>query len=713
MSHPITHCQNCGKPLDSNLIHGLCPECFLKVGLGSGTLVDPAAPPSPGAGARTKGFVPPASADLAPHFPQLEVLDLAGKGGMGAVYRARQKGLDRLIALKVLPSESGGDAAFAERFSREGRALARLNHPNIVAVFESGQAGGFFYFLMEYVDGVSLRQMLRAHRLSPREAMAIVPQICEALQYAHDQGIVHRDIKPENVLIDKQGRVKIADFGLAKLLGHDTGGERLTQSAEIMGTPQYMSPEQVERPLEVDHRADIYSLGVVFYEMLTGELPMGRFAAPSRKVHIDVRLDEIVLRALEKEPELRFQQASQMRTGVESITATPQANVESRFEHWKTRLLKGRAWFTHALRSPEYLSGKGLLRTWAALATVLSSGLLLVWFFLGFRFSSTFESKLIGGLLLMTLALGLLAWRRRRLARSDRQNHDDTRGLTPWSPRARSVILCLFLIAGVTSVCAIRAERVVSGELHSFMSGQNPRLWREVLKRLDDSRFTRGDRISMHRRGLGVVVQLEGLEQLGANPSSGKFDSKIFVKRVANGLWLARGTGPLGSIQFMLNAWEQPGPWDQSQIPPNTSAGLLESSPQTFPPDQLADRWGRWSPIAVDAIRAEGRPVLVNFTADWCITSKANIASLEDPDVVKKIDELNVAIQRGDYTVRDPEIEAELVRHDRVSVPLTLLYPADPQRPAEILPEVLTPEILLQALNQIPKTVTVTGGIPE
>jgi hypothetical protein len=176
---------------------------------------------------------------------------------------------------------------------------------------------------MEYVDGPNLRQLERAGKLSPREALQIVPQICEALQYAHDEGIVHRDIKPENVLLDKKGRVKIADFGLAKILGREPQDFHLTGVGQIMGTPNYMAPEQIEHPQSVDHRADIYSLGVVFYEMLTGELPLGKFAPPSRKVQIDVRLDDVVLRALEKEPERRYQTASQVKTAVETLSAQP------------------------------------------------------------------------------------------------------------------------------------------------------------------------------------------------------------------------------------------------------------------------------------------------------------------------------------------------------------------------------------------------------
>ena len=314
-------CPQCGTPLPAGVLGGLCPACLLK----QGTSADTASP------TETKPFVPPSVAEMAKLFPQLEIIRFLGKGGMGAVYLARQPSLDRMVALKILPAQS--DSGFEERFAREARALARLSHPNIVAVYEFGLAGDLHYFLMEYVDGVNLRQLEVSGRLSPREALQIVPQLCDALQYAHDEGVVHRDIKPENVLMDRRGRVKIADFGLAKMLGTDTENIRLTGAGHVMGTPHYMSPEQVEHPLDVDHRADIYSLGVVFYEMLTGELPIGRFPLPSSKVQIDVRLDEVVLRTLEKEPSRRYQQASQIKTAMDTISHSsappPSANADA------------------------------------------------------------------------------------------------------------------------------------------------------------------------------------------------------------------------------------------------------------------------------------------------------------------------------------------------------------------------------------------------
>src|ERR1039457_3313594 len=356
-------CPQSGTPLPTGALAGLCPACLLKMGAAEDTVMDAKQPP----------FNPPSVTELAAKFPQLEILELIGKGGMGAVYKARQKQLDRIVALKILPPGIGDDPAFAERFAREAKALAKLNHPGIVTLYEFGNVGQasrlsqtlekstpqggtsekmetgaapvpLYYFLMEFVDGVNLRQLLHAGRISPREALAIVPQICDALQFAHDQGIVHRDIKPENILLDRRGRVKVADFGLAKIVEGSAGSplpagsargvtrptHALTESGTTIGTPNYMAPEQKEHPDTVDNRADIYALGVVFYQMLTGELPGKKIEPPSKKVQIDVRLDEVVLRALEKKPELRYQQASVLKTQVETIAQTEKSEIRNR-----------------------------------------------------------------------------------------------------------------------------------------------------------------------------------------------------------------------------------------------------------------------------------------------------------------------------------------------------------------------------------------------
>jgi len=316
-----TRCPQCQAEIPAGAPEGLCPQCLLQAGLRppTGEAEQKTAAYSPAG----SGFVPPAPEALKSAFPQLEILELLGKGGMGAVYKARQLHLDRLVAVKILSPEVSQDPAFAERFTREARTLAKLSHPHIVGIHDFGQASGFCYFVMEYMDGINLRQAMRAGELTPAEALKIVPQICDALQFAHDEGIVHRDIKPENILLDKKGRVKIADFGLAKLLGKAPADMSLTGTQQVMGTMHYISPEQLKGSRDVDHRADIYSLGVTFYEMLTGELPIGRFAAPSKKVQIDVRLDEVVLRSLEREPEQRYQHASEIKTEMETIAQGP------------------------------------------------------------------------------------------------------------------------------------------------------------------------------------------------------------------------------------------------------------------------------------------------------------------------------------------------------------------------------------------------------
>jgi|GEM_PF-5924453 len=261
-------------------------------------------------------------------FPQLEILAPLGAGGMGRVYKARQPNLDRIVALKVLPPEFARDPAWVERFTREARALARLNHPHIVQVYDVGQTTAapgvpaLCWLIMEYVDGVTLRQVQRTGGISAREALALIPRLCDALQYAHEKGVLHRDIKPENILLDASGHVKVADFGLAKLRGQNPS-PTLTAAGARLGTAAYMAPEQIESPQDVDHRADIYSLGVVFYELLTGGLPIGRFPAPSEKSGIDPRLDSIVFRTLEKERSRRFQAAGDVRSALDTVAAHP------------------------------------------------------------------------------------------------------------------------------------------------------------------------------------------------------------------------------------------------------------------------------------------------------------------------------------------------------------------------------------------------------
>jgi len=332
---------------------------------------------------RSRPFEPPSPEELSGKLPNLEVLELLGHGGMGAVYKGRQTSLDRSVAIKLIRPDAVELPGFAERFAREARALAKLNHPNIVTVHDfgkvqwsslqsshlaprdepiaehaserfpeqpvphtasvqdvaspntpksSGQSahlaerdgyvdGPLYYLVMEYVEGTDLRQLISGGELAPEQALAIVPPICEALQFAHDAGIVHRDIKPENILIDTAGRVRIADFGLARLAGSEASAFTLTGTRQIMGTLRYMAPEQMEASHDVDHRADIYSLGVVFYEMLTGQVPAGHFDPPSKKVQIDVRLDEVVLRAMAREPERRYQHASDVKTDLETISS--------------------------------------------------------------------------------------------------------------------------------------------------------------------------------------------------------------------------------------------------------------------------------------------------------------------------------------------------------------------------------------------------------
>lgn len=319
-------CPTCHRPLPAGA--PLCPVCVL---MGAREERAPAG-------------VPPLE-EIRAAFPQFEILECIGRGGMGIVYKVRQPQLDRLLALKILLPGLKQDPGFAERFAREARALAKLSHANIVAVHDFGESGGFFWLTMEHIDGVNLRQAMQAARFTPAQALAVIPDLCAALQYAHDHGVLHRDIKPENILLDARGRVKVADFGIARMAGDERPEFTLTMTGAALGSTAYIAPEQIENPRNVDHRADLYSLGVVLYEMLTGELPLGRFPAPSERSASDPRLDEVVFKALEKEREKRFQSADEVKAGVETACDRPApvrktaAAADSNLVAWSIGLL--------------------------------------------------------------------------------------------------------------------------------------------------------------------------------------------------------------------------------------------------------------------------------------------------------------------------------------------------------------------------------------
>lgn len=260
-----------------------------------------------------------------------ELGDILGFGGMSEVHLARDTRLHRDVAVKVLRADLARDPSFYLRFRREAQNAAALNHPAIVAVYDTGEAvtatGPLPYIVMEYVDGVTLRDIVHTEGpMEPRRALEVIADACQALNFSHQHGIIHRDVKPANIMISKGGAVKVMDFGIARALA-DTGNS-VTQTAAVIGTAQYLSPEQA-RGEKVDSRSDVYSLGCVLYEMLTGEPPFvgdspvavayqhvreDPVPPSARHAGISPELDAVVLKALAKNPENRYQSAAEMRT---------------------------------------------------------------------------------------------------------------------------------------------------------------------------------------------------------------------------------------------------------------------------------------------------------------------------------------------------------------------------------------------------------------
>lgn len=268
-------------------------------------------------------FHPPSAEELSAMLPQFEFSHLIAVGGMGAVYSGVQKALDRRVAVKILPPGASRDNAAIDRFRTEARAMARLTHQNIPAVYDFDVQGGYCYLVMEFVDGWNVHQMIQQGHMNPALAMNLLGQVCDALTFAHQCGIMHGDIKPSNLLVNQQGVLKLADFGLAQLLDQSGRGEHGEWSP--MGTPEYAAPELWDPNSRLDERSDLYSLGAVFHEMLTGKPPQGEFQLPAVRLQLDRRVDSIIAGCMKPDPAHRYQTAVQVRQQLDAITQKPAA----------------------------------------------------------------------------------------------------------------------------------------------------------------------------------------------------------------------------------------------------------------------------------------------------------------------------------------------------------------------------------------------------
>ena len=261
-----------------------------------------------------------------------ELMALIGVGGMGVVYKAKTLDDGKMVALKVLYCDYLRKADFVARFEREARTLLRLDNPNIIKILGSGQQDGIYYLATELIEGVTLAQRLRSGDIDFKDVIRIMTQVCSAIAYAHRQGIIHRDIKPANIVLSN-GSVKVLDFGLAHLTGGDSQFSSLTRTDLAMGTLNYLSPEQRMNAKAVDERSDIFSLGVVFYEMLTDSLPLGSFVPPSKTGgRIPAKCDRVVEKSLNVIPAQRYQRVEEILKELQLLEKTGFART--RFWIW-------------------------------------------------------------------------------------------------------------------------------------------------------------------------------------------------------------------------------------------------------------------------------------------------------------------------------------------------------------------------------------------
>jgi tRNA A-37 threonylcarbamoyl transferase component Bud32 len=345
-------CPDCGAELPVDAPAGPCPRCLLQQGMTNGSSSHSAANAPTLAPAATNASGPAAVAQPR-YFGDYEILEEIARGGMGVVYKARQISLDRPVALKMILAGEWATPEARQRFRAEAEAAANLQHPNIVAIHEVGEHEGQQYFSMDFVVGKNLAELVRGKRLKAKLAARYVRTIAEAVHFAHERGILHRDLKPQNVLIDKGGRPRITDFGLAKRVESDSG---LTRTGEILGSPSYMPPEQAEsRPNEVGPTSDVYSLGAILYELLTGCPPFRGATVletlsqviqsppvPPRALTPSVPrdLETICLKCLEKSPTMRFSSAKDLAEELrrflhgEGILSSSQRLAPARMGTW-------------------------------------------------------------------------------------------------------------------------------------------------------------------------------------------------------------------------------------------------------------------------------------------------------------------------------------------------------------------------------------------
>jgi eukaryotic-like serine/threonine-protein kinase len=294
---PAAACRRCHMPLPRGRLTA-CPRCLVEAELPAALLGD-----------------------------ALELVDEIGQGGMGTVWKARQLRLGRTVAVKFLAARLGGDAELVLRFEREAQALARLNHPGIVAVHDFGRDEGRPYIVMEYVDGRPLTQLVP---MPPAQARDVVLQVLDALEYAHGRGVIHRDIKPANVIVDAAGRAKVTDFGIARLLDAEASGPTLTATGRIVGTPAYMAPEAMAGAAP-DARMDVFAVGVLLHEMTTGRRPAGR------AVDVSAPLARVIDRAIAADPGARYPSAAAMRSDLAAAdiaAIAPEGPLPAEERHW-------------------------------------------------------------------------------------------------------------------------------------------------------------------------------------------------------------------------------------------------------------------------------------------------------------------------------------------------------------------------------------------